>query len=108
MARTTAGYDTVFMQALGALQAGRLDDAERQFKAVLTRQPRNVMALDILGALLASRHKYSEAEPHLRFASKLNSNSEATFYNHGIALNGLGRSAEALKQFDKAIALKPN
>jgi protein O-GlcNAc transferase len=108
MARTTAGDDAAFTEAIGSLQAGRLDNAERQLKAVLARQPRNVMALDVLGALLASQQRFSEAELHLRSALQLNPSSDVTLYNHGIALSGLGRPSEALRQFDKAIALKPN
>src|SRR5712671_2045361 len=98
----TPDSDALFKRAISTLQAGRLDDAERQFKAVLARQPSNVAALDILGALLVSRHKYGEAEAHLRFALSFNSNSNATLYNYGIALKGLGRPTEALQQLDRA------
>lgn len=100
--------DDLFEAAIECFQAGRLDDAERNFKALLGRQPQHVGALNILGVLLASRHRYAEAEPHLRAASSLSPNSDATHYNYGIVLKGLGRPAEALEHFSKALALNPS
>ncbi|MEA2979998.1 MAG: protein O-GlcNAc transferase [Alphaproteobacteria bacterium] len=102
-----ASSDVLFNQAIDAFRAGRLDDAERRLKSVLTRQPRHVAALNILGVLLATKEKYQEAESYLRSALKINSNSETTFYNMGIVLKGLGRPAEALEHFSKAVAINP-
>src|SRR5438034_1031196 len=103
-----ASDDDLFKHAIDAFRAGRLDDAERHFKALLVLQPRHVAALNILGVLLASQHKFSEAEPYLRAALKLNSSSDATYYNYGIVLKGLGRAAEALEHFSKALAINPS
>src|SRR5438105_428211 len=97
--------DPLFNQAIDAFRAGQLDDAERCFKTLLFQQPTHVAALNILGVLLASRHKFGEAEPHLRAALRLNSNSDATHYNYGIVLKGLGRAADALEEVSKALAL---
>ncbi len=46
--------DELFKDAMASLNAGRPDDAERHFKALLRLQPNNIAALNILGAVLAS------------------------------------------------------
>jgi protein O-GlcNAc transferase len=107
MQQMDASGDDIFKQAMGSFQAGRLDDAERQFETLLGLQPNHVAALNILGVLLASRHKYAEAERRLRAALRFSSNSDATLCNYGIVLKGLGRSAEALDYFSKALAINP-
>ena len=102
-----ASGNDILKSAIESFQTGRLDDAERLFKSLLAQQPNHVAALNILGVLLASRHKYTEAEPYLRSALKFTANSDATLYNYGIVLKGLGRSAEALEYFSKALAINP-
>jgi predicted O-linked N-acetylglucosamine transferase (SPINDLY family) len=102
-----ASVDELFRQAIECFRGGQLDDAERHFRALLDQQPNHVAALNILGILLASMQKFSDAEPVLQSALKLNSSSDVTFYNYGIVLKGLGRPAEALQQFDKALAINP-
>jgi predicted Zn-dependent protease len=52
----------LFKDAMASLNAGRPDNAERHFKALLRLQPINIAAFNILGAVLASQHKYAEAE----------------------------------------------
>lgn len=102
----TAG-NALFNNAIAAFQAGRLDEAERHFKKLLAREPRNLAALNILGVLLASQHKYAQAEPYLREALRINAGSDATLYNYGTVLKGLGRSHDALDSFSKALAINP-
>jgi predicted O-linked N-acetylglucosamine transferase (SPINDLY family) len=104
----TASAQQLFNDAIASLNAGRPSDAERHFKAVLRQQPDHVAALNILGVLLASQHKFGDAEPYLRSALRLSGNSDATHYNYATVLKGLGRPAEALDHFSKALAINPN
>jgi predicted O-linked N-acetylglucosamine transferase (SPINDLY family) len=103
----TARPDRVLGEAIASLQAGRLDDAERQFRAILRDHPHNPVALDLLGAVCAQRGRWTEAEEYLTAAIAAGAKLETTFYNYGRVLKELGRPAEAIAQFDRAIASNP-
>jgi len=97
-----------FQDALSALQAGKTEDAERLFRAVLRAEPKHVGALNLMGVVLMQRQRFAEAEPYFRNALQQNSRSDATLYNHGLALKALNRPAEGLEQFSKALKVNPS
>ena len=103
----TERQDPVLGKAIASLQRGRLDDAERQFRAILRDRPRNPVALDLLGAVCAQRGRWTEAEGYLTAAIAAGAKLETTFYNYGVVLKELGRPAEAIAQIDRAIAINP-
>ena len=94
-----------FKQAIALFQSGKLDDAERRFKEVLRDQPKHVAALNLLSVLLTHLKRYTEAEPYIKMALELNSNSDATFYNYGLLLKELKRPNEALERFSQALSI---
>ena len=100
-----ASSDGNFRQAIASFQAGRLNDAERQFKEVLRDQPKHVAALNLLSVLLMHLGRYTEAELYIKAALELNSNSDATLYNYGIILKSLKRPIEALDRFSQALSI---
>ncbi|MDB5566505.1 MAG: hypothetical protein JWP84_3071 [Tardiphaga sp.] len=104
---STSG-DTHFREAIGLLQAGRLEDAERRFKKVLRQQPKNIAALNLLSVVLSQLKRYAEVEGYIKSALQLDASSDATFYNYGIALKALNRPKEALQRFNEALALNPS
>lgn len=97
----------LFKRAMFSFQQGRLDEAERQFKQLLRKEPRQPAALNILAVILMSQKRYGEAEPHLQTAVKVGATTDATFYNYGLVLKALGRPDEALERFTQAITLNP-
>lgn len=103
-----ASVAELFTRALSSFQRGQLDDAERQFRQLLRKEPRHLAALNILAVVLTTLKRYAEAERHFQSALKINARSDTTFYNYGIALKALGRPQEALERFSQAIALNPN
>ena len=100
--------DDLLRLAIGSFQAGKLDDAERQFKNLLTQAPQHLAALNLLGMVLTSAGKFGEAERAIKSAIAINGNSDASHYNLGIVLKALKRPAEALDSFDRALAINPN
>jgi Flp pilus assembly protein TadD len=60
--------ENAFRRGLAAFQSGKLAEAEKIFKKLLRENPRHPNIVAILGAVLATARKYSEAEPHLRSA----------------------------------------
>jgi predicted O-linked N-acetylglucosamine transferase (SPINDLY family) len=97
---TTA--DETFREAVAALQAGRVDAAERLFKRVLQTQPRQVPALNLLSISLVKMRRFDEAAHYARLALEEDATSDASFFNYGLILRALGRDEEALAQFTKA------
>jgi protein O-GlcNAc transferase len=94
-----------FQNALADLQVGKLEHAERLFKAVLRAEPKHLGALNLLGVVLTQRKRFAEAEPFFRRALQQNSRSDATLYNYGLVLKALNRPAEALQSFNKALQI---
>ena len=60
-----------FRFASASFRRGDHADAERRLKAATQTEPRHAGVLNLLGALLASQERYSEAEPFLRAATKI-------------------------------------
>ena len=97
----------LFKRAISSFQQGQLAEAERCFRQVLRKEPRHLVALNVLAVVLLTLRRYSEAEPYLQAALKINSSSDATFYNYGLVLKALGRPDEALRRFTEALAINP-
>jgi len=100
--------DELLRQAIGSFQAGKLDDAERQFRALLAQEPKHLAGLNLLGMVLTTAGKFDEAERTIKAALAINANSDATHYNLGIVLMALKRPDEALASFDRAVAINPS
>jgi tetratricopeptide (TPR) repeat protein len=99
--------DTILADAISDLKGGRLGEAERGFKALLRRQPRNVAALNLLGILCTQQRRFEEAAGYMKKSIDAGSASDATFYNYGIVLKALNRPAEAIEQFDRSLSINP-
>lgn len=96
-----------FRQAFAAFQRGDLASAERGFRQVLRKEPKNLGALNLLAVLLTSTQRFEEAERFFIAALRLDTRSDATFYNYGLVLKSLGRLDEAVERFSQALALNP-
>jgi protein O-GlcNAc transferase len=105
---TTIATDNALQHGLAALQAGKLTEAERCFKAVLGRQPNHIAALNLLGVTLTQLAKFDEAEKYLREALEVDASSDVTLYNYGIVLKALKRPGEAFDRFSQALAVNSN
>lgn len=99
-------YD-IFASALAAFQCGQRDDAERHFKKFLRSEPRHFGALNLYAVLLLQRGEFAGAAKQLQQAISVNTQSDQTFYNYGLALKALKRPQEAVEAFTRAIGIKP-
>jgi predicted O-linked N-acetylglucosamine transferase (SPINDLY family) len=97
----------LFQGAVTSFQQGRFDEAERDFRKLLRKDPKNLAALNILAIVLVALKRYAEAEPYLKSALRINATSDATFYNYGLVLKALGRPDEALQRFTESLAVNP-
>lgn len=84
-----------------------LADAERSYLEVLTLDPDNADALNLLGAIAQARLDYDSALDYYRSALRL-APDMAIFQQHvGLALSDLGRLEDALEALRRAHELDP-
>ena len=102
-----AGSDSSFRLALGHHQAGRLDEAEKLYRAILKEHPEHAGAMLYLGVAHHDRREFDEA---IRLISRVIERhpSDAGARNHmGLALLARQELDEAAGQFEAALRLKP-
>jgi tetratricopeptide (TPR) repeat protein len=98
----------VFDRAFAAHRDGRLDDAERGYRATLDSNPAHVDALHLLGVLRHQQGQHAEAAELVRRAVNLRPEDAALQLNLGNALKALGQIDEAIEQFRNALTLAPS
>ncbi|HYF07666.1 MAG TPA: tetratricopeptide repeat protein [Acetobacteraceae bacterium] len=88
--------------------AGRLPDAARRYEEVLKQRRDDATALALLGALRLQQGDALAASKLLRRAADLRPADPTPRYNLGVALNRLGRHAEAADALDAVTAAHPD
>ena len=94
-------------QALDDHAAGRLDPAIGQFKAVLQHDPKNVVALYMLGAISSEHGQLQVALQYLNHAISLNSQFAQSFLARSIVYSKLGNYKSAFIDTQTALRLDP-
>lgn len=89
--------------ALEHHRAGRLDEAERLYRGVLSAEPRNVDALQMLGVIAHQRGRHADAIELMRRAIDVQAET-APAAPSPHALNNLGEAYRAAGEPDQAIA----
>ncbi len=101
-------FRKAFEDAFRQHQAGRLDEAERQYNALLEIAPADANCLHLLGVLNSQRGRFEAAVGLIRKAIAIRPNVATYHSNLGVALNELGRADEAAACFRRALELKPD
>ncbi len=99
--------EQVFVRAYAAHRDGRLDDAERGYRATLAADPVHVDALHLLGVLRHQQGQHAEAADLVRRAVDLRPDDAALQLNLGNALKALGQLEAAVERFRNALTLSP-
>ncbi|HEY1999636.1 tetratricopeptide repeat protein [Paraburkholderia sp.] len=99
--------ESVFESAYAAHRDGRLDDAERGYRATLDLDPAHVDALHLLGVLRHQRGQHAEAVDLVGRAAHLRPQDAALQLNLGNALKALGHLDGAIERFRNALTLAP-
>jgi protein O-mannosyl-transferase len=89
-------------------QAGKFDEAIREFQAALQIDPDYFEAHSNLGNTLSEAGNVSEAIRQWREALRLNPRAERAHNNLGSALQRRGQLAEAREHFEQAVRLMPD
>lgn len=94
--------------AVGLHQKGKLGEAERIYRNILSLEPRNATALHLLGVVAAQTDHADAAVSLIGRAIKINRSVAEYHANHGNALRMLTRLNEAIAAYRQAIQLAPN
>lgn len=89
------------------LAAGRLDDAEGQYRLALQADSTNQAALAGLGQVAVARGDYAQALPLLQRATQVSSQLVAAFRSLGDAYAATGNLSGAVVAYRQAVALSP-
>jgi len=87
-------------------RAGRLDEAERLYRKILSIDPRHSDSLRLLGLVAYRRGRFELAVEIFNQAIALNSNDPRAPYSLGLALTAQGKLAEAVTSYKRATTLK--
>ncbi|MGH7814389.1 MAG: tetratricopeptide repeat protein, partial [Candidatus Binataceae bacterium] len=82
--------------------------AAAALRNLLEREPDNVAALNILGAVMLSEHRYADALAAYERAASIVPRDASLHYRVAIALHAMGRNREALKECAAVLAAVPN
>src|SRR5215475_9737071 len=106
MTRLETDSRSQFDQALALFRGGRLTEAKRIARRILTDQPKHAQALHLLGAALSQQGNHTEGLRFIDAAMQIEGQSAAIYNSRGNVLLALQRFDEAVASYDKAIALK--
>jgi Tfp pilus assembly protein PilF len=101
--------DTARILARGLQEqlAGKLDDAENDFRAVISRDPKNTPAFFDLGVIYQTEQKNSDAEDQYRLALTIDPKFERALYNLAILRARAGDGTGAIALYREAIVANP-
>ena len=88
--------------------AGRLDEAEAGYRAMLASEPQRIEAMELLAGLRRQRGDLAEALSLYAAMMKADRRSAEAASNHAVVLTELGRPREALASLDCALILNPD
>ncbi len=89
-------------------QSGKLDEAERLYRQILSSQPNHIDANHLLGVLAHQRQKYPEAIAYIQTAIRLNPQNPDFYSNLGEAWRLSGDLEAAINNYQKALKIQPN
>src|SRR5437764_5953049 len=107
MDRTLEQARTLFLEGVAHYEAGRLQQAERQFAAALSLAPGRPSVLTNLGAVRLKLGRAADAVVLLEEALAQEPGNAEALAHCATALAELGRTKEAVTLFDRAVAADP-
>ncbi len=96
-----------FERAVAAHTAGRLGEAERDYRAVVAKEPRHADAWHLLGVLALQQADPEKGIEFIRLALSISGPQSHYLVNLGLALEAAKRPDDALATLQEAVALDP-
>jgi rhomboid protease GluP len=104
----TRGYVSLLNRASRAIEQHRLTDAVKDLEQVVARNPKNSMALVLLGNVYLQQKDYPHAESTLKKAAANDPGNLGVQYNLGLLYESTGRFEEARVIFEKLTTEDPD
>lgn len=95
-------------RAVQAHQKGRIFEAEKLYRQVISKDPKNFDALHMLGIVCSSNGNTLDADKFFCAALSIDPRFPPCHVNYGFYLLTQKRSDEAIESFEKALALFPD
>jgi protein O-GlcNAc transferase len=89
-------------------QAGRLSEAEKIYRQILTHQSNHTDALNLLGMIESQKGRQQAAMEFIRQAIRINPTTAMYHNNLGMILGAQGQYPAAIEAYRNAIRLKPD
>ncbi len=96
-----------FEKGLQALNAGRLEDAEKYVGEAMKLAPEHPDVLYVRGVLYLKRHNWTQAQSVLENATQVDPNQARAFAALGLALSNQGKYDAAIAPLEKSLQLDP-
>ena len=100
-------FQKLVADAIALHKAGRLDAAERSYRAALRITPGHGAITHNLGVLAAAQGKHADAIGHFDVAIAAEPRYASAHYNRAAALEASGRTREAIAGYSRACAIEP-
>jgi tetratricopeptide (TPR) repeat protein len=94
--------------ALQHHRSGRLADAERTYRQILSIDSHHADSIHLLGMIAFQSGQYEAASQMIRQAIALNKKEALYHSNLGTVLQAMGKLKEAIQCYQRAVALKPD
>src|SRR5580704_3029722 len=94
--------------ALDHHKAGRLGEAEKLYRFILSKKPQDAQSLQLLGTIAGQVGKPQEGVKLMRHAIAIDSSQRHYHFNLGVALGDLGQRDEAIEAYRAAIRVDPD
>ena len=107
-ARATDTLDTRLLRAMNDHRAGRLDEAEAAYEALVEVHPAKPEIYHLLGTIACRAGRWAQGTERFRAAIAAKPDYAAAHNDLGSALQTLGRHAEAVSSYTEAVVLDPN
>lgn len=102
-----SAVDAEFQRAYEHHRAGRVADAAALYERVVAAAPSHADALHLLGSIKAQSGQPAEGERLIAAALRIKPDVPLMWSNHGNALALLERRDDAIRSYDRALALAP-
>lgn len=102
------GLGAQLESAVSHHKAGRLDQAKQLYSAMLSQDPKHVVALHYLGVIAYQQGDVRQATALIGKAIALRPDYDEAHNNQGLALHALAKLDEAVTSYQMALAIKPD
>src|ERR1700743_3402093 len=99
--------DNKLRQAIDAHVQGRVEEAEKTYREVLQKRPRDPVALHYAGVVYLQRNELDAAISSIRKSIAINNKNSEAFGNLGLALAGQGKVDEAIDAYRQSLRIAP-